>query len=160
MGRPALFDRVHNPAQAVELSKPDIDALLRTVVTGFEQHLRAGVKNYDALPDPAKLALLDMAYNLGPDKLFKEFPRLIQAVAASNWELAAEHSMRRGPSAARNEWTRQQFLSLVPAAPAVVPSVHAEASRPGQTIKNLGFGLIGLTAAVAAATRRWFNTPR
>jgi hypothetical protein len=67
------------------------------------------------------MALLDMIYNLGPEGLFKEFPHLIADVDARAWAQAAESCLRRGPSAARNSWTRQQFLD------AVVVAIKAEA---------------------------------
>jgi hypothetical protein len=66
------------------------------------------------------MALLDMIYNLGPAGLFKGFPHLVAAIQTGAWAQAAEHCMRRGPSAARNNWTRQQFLS------AVVGTIKAE----------------------------------
>jgi len=62
-----------------------------------------------------------MIYNLGPAGLFKGFPHLVAAVQTGAWAQAAEHCMRRGPSAARNNWTRNQFLS------AVVGTIKAEA---------------------------------
>ncbi len=66
------------------------------------------------------MALLDMIYNLGASGLFKGFPHLVAAVEAGAWAQAAERCIRRGPGAARNAWTRQQFLS------AVVGTIKAE----------------------------------
>jgi hypothetical protein len=68
-----------------------------------------------------KTALLDMIYNLGPAGLFKGFPHLVAAIQIGAWAQAAEHCMRHGPSATRNDWTRKQFLS------AVVGTIQAEA---------------------------------
>jgi hypothetical protein len=59
------------------------------------------------------MALLDMIYNLGPAGLFKGFPHLVAAIQTGAWAEAAEDCMRHGPSAARNNWTRKQFLSVV-----------------------------------------------
>jgi hypothetical protein len=67
------------------------------------------------------MALLDMIYNLGPAGLFKGFPHLVAAIQTGAWAQAAEHCIRRGPGAARNDWTREQFLS------AVVGTIKAEA---------------------------------
>jgi GH24 family phage-related lysozyme (muramidase) len=117
-GRASAF---YKSATSLELSQQTIDARLTSVLQGFESDLRTQLPHYDTLPDCVKLALLDMIYNLGPAGLFKGFPHLIAAVQAGSWAQAAEHCIRRGPSAARNDWTRQQFLS------AVVTSIQAEA---------------------------------
>jgi GH24 family phage-related lysozyme (muramidase) len=120
LGRTSSFYKIPTSPQ---LTQAAIDAKLTAVLQGFESDLRARMQHYDHLPDPAKLALLDMIYNLGPQRLFSEFPHLIQAVEAGSWAQAAENCLRRGPSAARNAWTRQQFLS------AVVTSIKAESEH-------------------------------
>jgi GH24 family phage-related lysozyme (muramidase) len=154
MGRPAQFYRQPHAEAALELAKPEIDTLLRTVVLGFEQDLRTRLTGYDSYPDAVKMALLDMVYNLGPAKLFGEFPRLIKAVEAGAWAQAADCCSRRGPSAARNAWTRMQFLSLG----GVVAKVQATASAG--LLKDFGYGVIGMAAHAGGALRRWFKTPR
>jgi GH24 family phage-related lysozyme (muramidase) len=118
LGRTSAF---YKSPTALELTQPTIDAKLTSVLEGFETDLRAQLPRYDALPDGVKMALLDMIYNLGPAGLFKGFPHLIAAVETGSWTQAAERCMRRGPSAARNAWTREQFLS------AVVTQIQAEA---------------------------------
>ncbi len=105
---------------SLELTQQTIDAKLSSVLQGFETDLRIQFPRYNLLPDAIKMALLDLIYNLGPAGLFHGFPHLVAAVEAGAWAQAAEHCMRRGPSAARNNWTRQQFLS------AVVETIKAE----------------------------------
>lgn len=61
------------------------------------------------LPEPAQVALLDMAYNLGIAGLGK-FLRLRAAVNTDNWEIAAKECHRNGPSAGRNAATAALFL--------------------------------------------------
>ncbi len=112
----------YRTAASPELLQETIDAKLRTVLIEFESEIRMRMKNYDGLSDGVKLALLDMAYNLGPDGLFREYPKMIKAIETSAWGQAAAASIRHGPSAARNTWTRAMFLSG-----AVVDSVCAEA---------------------------------
>ncbi len=68
MGRAALFYRSNDKP---ELARADMDSLLRTVLTGFENRLREALPQYDALPDGVKMALLDMIYNLGPAGLLQ-----------------------------------------------------------------------------------------
>jgi GH24 family phage-related lysozyme (muramidase) len=118
MGRASAF---YKTPTSLVLTQQTIDAKLSSVLAGFEADLRSQFPHYDALPDGIKMALLDMIYNLGPAGLFKGFPHLVAAIQTGAWQQAAEHCIRRGPSAARNAWTREQFLS------AVVGTIKAEA---------------------------------
>jgi GH24 family phage-related lysozyme (muramidase) len=118
MGRTTAFYR---RTGSLELPQATIEAKLRSVLEGFESDLRTHMPHYDELPDGVKMALLDMIYNLGPAELFKGFPHLITAVETGAWAQAAANCLRRGPGAARNAWTREQFLS------AVVGTIQAEA---------------------------------
>jgi GH24 family phage-related lysozyme (muramidase) len=110
LGKAAAFYRI--PA-SLELSQQTIDAKLLSVLLGFDADLRGEFPRYDAFPDAIKMALLDLIYNLGPAGLFRGFPHLVAAVQSGNWSLAADHCARRGPAPARNNWTKQQFLSVV-----------------------------------------------
>jgi GH24 family phage-related lysozyme (muramidase) len=118
MGRASAF---YKTPTSLLLTQQTIDAKLSSVLAGFEADLRAQFPHYDALPDGVKMALLDMIYNLGPGDLFKGFPHLVAAIHTGAWAQAAEHCLRHGPGAARNDWTREQFLS------AVVGTMKAEA---------------------------------
>ena len=117
LGRASAF---YKTPTSLELTQETIDAKLSSVLQGFEADLRTEFPHYDTLPDGVKMALLDMIYNLGPAGLFKGFPHLVAAVRTGAWAQAAEHCIRRGPTAARNDWTRQQFLS------AVISTIQAE----------------------------------
>ena len=128
----------------LQLSADAIDAKLRENLEGFEGYLRSHIAGYDELPDSAKLALLDMIYNLGPGRLFAEYPRLIAAIERGDWKSAASASQRRGPSPARNAWTKEQFLAAE-----TVAEIKAEAE---QAVGGVLVGLFsGLAAAAAAA---------
>ena len=140
-GRAAGF---YSNTPALQLSGEIIDSKLRATLEGFEGYLRTHIAGYDLLPDSAKLALLDMIYNLGPGRLFAQYPRLLAAVERGDWKTAAAASLRRGPSAARNAWARQQFLNA-----ATIAEIKAEAER---TFGGLLLGLLsGLAAAAAVA---------
>ncbi len=130
----AEFARVHALTMAklpsyyrtggsLELPEAAIDQKLSAVLTGFETTLRARLAVYDKLPDGVKMALLDMAYNLGPAGLLEGYPRLIQAVETGAWAQAAAECARGGINAARNAWTRRQMMS------AVVGTIQAEAEE-------------------------------
>ena len=139
-GRAAKF---YSKVGGLRLPQETIDSRLVETLQGFEGYLRRHIETYDDLPDPAKTALLDMVYNLGPGRFFAEYPRLIAAIEAGDWKRAAAASERRGPGAARNLWTKQQLLD---AAKSVVTEIKA-ASGSGA----MRWLLAGLTAAGAAA---------
>jgi len=138
MGRASSF---YKTSTSLELTQQTIDAKLSSVLEGFEADLKSEFPHYDTLPDSVKMALLDMIYNLGPAGLFKGFPHLVAAVQTGAWAQAAEHCMRRGPSAARNAWTQQQFLG------AAVGTIRAEAeswlTRIVWHIRQIWSGIFG-----------------
>jgi GH24 family phage-related lysozyme (muramidase) len=138
MGRASAF---YKTPTSLVLTQQTIDAKLSSVLAGFESDLRGQFPHYDALPDGVKMALLDMIYNLGPAGLFKGFPHLVAAIQTGAWTQAAQHCMRRGPSAARNDWTREQFLS------AVLVTIRAEAegwlTRIWGQIRQIGNRIFG-----------------
>jgi len=118
MGKLPSFYRA---AGSLKLPELVIDEKLSAVLAGFEATLRAHLTGYDKLPDGVKMALLDMAYNLGPEGLLKGYPKMIRAVETGAWAEAAAECARGGINAARNAWTRQQMMS------AVVGTIKAEA---------------------------------
>lgn len=142
MGRPAHF---YCRDGALELSRNEIDTLLRSVILRFEAELRAKIAGYDGFPDQARMALLDMAYNLGPDGLLTGFPKLIQAAEAGDWKQAAAQCFRHGPGAARNQWTEAMLLGNV------LPKLEGKAE--GMLVR-FTYGVLGLTASLVNRVRR------
>lgn len=113
---PAAFYRsVASPT----LPHPAIDALLLHHLTFFDTQLLQRFANYPVFPDPAKLGLLDMIYNLGVTGLFRGFPTFMNCVQTQDWASAATHCHRNGPSPQRNDWTSQQFLAAAAASAAI-----------------------------------------
>lgn len=106
-------------------------------IADFTRNLQKIFKNFDAFPVPAREALLDMIFNLGPgrDALegrkadpahhvkaikghkasgLRAFGSLRKAAEASDWKLASENCHRAAPvSKERNDWTRNRFLEAV-----------------------------------------------
>jgi len=113
----------YRAAGSLELPEPVMEAKLSAVLTGFETTLRAKLTGYDKLPDGVRMALLDMAYNLGPTGLLEGYPKMIHAVETGAWAEAAAECSRGGINAARNAWTRQQMMQ------AVVGTIRAEAEE-------------------------------
>lgn len=112
-GKVAAFYR--SPASPV-LPHATIDMLLMNHVNSFDEQLARRWPAYPSFPDTAKLGLLDMIYNLGATTLFNRFPLFMASVEKQDWLGAAANCQRVGPSQARNDWTRQQFLAAAAAA--------------------------------------------
>lgn len=102
---PAFYKSPTSPT----LTDADADANLQEKVNNFETYLRNDLKGYDTYPDAAKIALIDMAYNLGPVGLLTKYPHLIAAVKVHNWPLCAAQCHRNGPNQERNDWTARMF---------------------------------------------------
>jgi lysozyme len=86
------------------MADSDIDALVSSDVHKFETSLAAALPNWSTYPPPAQAALFDMAFNLGLGGL-KKFPRLLAAVDAGQWEVAAAQCHRQGIAEIRNQQT-------------------------------------------------------
>ncbi len=139
------------------LSEETIEARLADVLQGFEGYLRNHIHGYQTLPDSAKIALLDMVYNLGPGRLFSEYPSLIAAVEKGDWAAAARQSLRKGPGPARNAWTRQQFLA---AAKQISIGVEGAAE---QALRSVSWGWLPVLATAGVALliiQKLTQTPR
>ena len=134
---PAFYKTPGSP----ELSQQTIDAKLSSVLTGFETTLRARLPGYNGFPEGVKLALLDMAYNLGPSGLLDGYPHMIHAIETGEWGQAAAQCIRQGIGEERNVWTRRQLLS------AVVESIRAEAATR----------LESEAEAIEASSASWFG---
>lgn len=104
-GRVARFYKIGGAV----LSQQSMDSLLAKEVKDFDSGLRLGFRQFDGFPVPAKLALLDMVYNLGASGLFEGYPRMCKAVRDGLWTVAAAECHRIGPSDKRNAWTKAQF---------------------------------------------------
>ncbi len=61
----------------------------------FLKGLRALFPAFDAYPQPAQRALVDMAYTLGVRGLETKFPRFVAACREGKFAVAAEHSDRK-----------------------------------------------------------------
>ena len=87
----------------------DGDSLLLAKLDALDKGLAAGIPGFEALPDPWKMALLDMAFNLGLKGLLDGYPRMLAAVQAGDGATAAAECHRNGIGDERNTWTAAQF---------------------------------------------------
>ena len=92
-------------------SQATIDAQLQTELTALDAELAQGFTGYTAYPDAAKVALLDMGWNLGYGELYHGYPHMRAAVEAGQWAVAAQQCSREGIPPARNAWAAAQFQS-------------------------------------------------
>jgi GH24 family phage-related lysozyme (muramidase) len=110
----AKLPKFYYEYESLILAETDIDALLVSRLQAFEAQLRQEFPRYDTFPDPAKIALMDMAYSLGDAKLRTTYHHLDQAVFGQDWGAAAGFCGRNVHNPAfdaRNDWTRDQFLA-------------------------------------------------
>ncbi|WP_125718581.1 glycoside hydrolase family protein [Pseudoalteromonas rubra] len=91
--------------------------LLEEQIRAFEQELgrlicpaNGYTRAYHQLPEGARLALLDLAYNLGTTNLSSRWPKLLTALKREDWQQAANECARKHVSKARNQATRQLFM--------------------------------------------------
>lgn len=113
---PGMAAKYYQIATSPLLTAESMKSLQRMKVMQFDGSLRKDFPGYDSFPDGAKMALLDMEYNLGDAKLRGTYPRFDAAVDARDWLSAAENCGRNvaDPAfAARNAWTKQQFMNAL-----------------------------------------------
>ena len=98
------------------LAEASIVSLTRAKVMQFDRELAAWFYGYGAFPDGVKMALLDMAYNLGTAALRETYLLFGAAVNAQDWLTAAAQCGRDSGDpafAARNAWTKLQFMNAL-----------------------------------------------
>ncbi len=103
-----LTARSYAPLTRCRMADADIDALVSSDVQKFASSLAAALPNWSTYPAAAQAALFDMAFNLGLGGL-KKFPRLLAAVDAGQWEVAAAQCHRQGIAETRNQQTADLF---------------------------------------------------
>lgn len=100
------------------LPREVIDSLLARRIESFEDDLRRLYTGYDEFPYEVRLALLDMAYNLGAGALKRRWRNLNAAIQARDWAGAARECKRRGVQTKRNDWTKELFETAARVTPA------------------------------------------
>ena len=71
------------------ISKEEAEYLLANDIAQSIKEISNIIRDFDSLPDKAKLVLIDMTYNLGLSKLLT-FENMLDAIDARDWEKAAE----------------------------------------------------------------------
>jgi hypothetical protein len=96
----------------LRLKAADIDQLVQTELSETAAHLaaRAPFAAFESFPPPAQLALLDMAWNMGP--MFA-YPKLEAAATRGDWATCAAECATAGGPAARNDARKALFLAAI-----------------------------------------------
>jgi GH24 family phage-related lysozyme (muramidase) len=97
----------------LDLPSVDVDSLFRARVDEFVGQLKAAYPQFDSYPAGAKLALLDLVFNMGIGKLksHTEWPKLNAAIAKQDWITAASECNRPDANARRNAETKAYFIA-------------------------------------------------
>lgn len=98
----------YDAPNALILMPSDISAICMSRLQVFDVNLRGLFPQWDSIPEPAKLAMLDMTYNMGFGG-FEKFHKLIAAVNAGDWTTAASECLVSGSPAARQAWRIAEF---------------------------------------------------
>lgn len=89
------------------------DKLFDSIFIKFREALQEKFSGFECFPPPAKIALMDMIFNIGATKFsLGKWPNLFTAVNQRNWSRAAHESDRSIPNGdnKRNDDTHRQFL--------------------------------------------------
>lgn len=95
------------------LKDSDITSILRKQLVDIDHALSVSYIDYTKWPIPARLAVMDMAFNMGLAKISRKYPALNRYLMAMNWQGASLQCGRNTSNPAfnrRNAWTKAEFL--------------------------------------------------
>lgn len=96
---------------ALDLPDDEIDRIFRRRLRDKLDHLAEHFPAIATFPEPAQIALLDLAYNLGASAIVRKFPRLTIAVRHQDWRTAAQECYRPQARDRRNAAVKELFLA-------------------------------------------------
>jgi GH24 family phage-related lysozyme (muramidase) len=101
----------------LDLPNVNIDSLFRSRIDEFVKQLKSAYPEFDSFPSEAKLALLDLAFNMGIGRLKSaaEWPKLNAAIAKRDWSTAAAECNRPQANGRRNAETKAAFTAAAKA---------------------------------------------
>jgi GH24 family phage-related lysozyme (muramidase) len=109
-GKPATW---YKPYTKAVLSEQCMRSLFDAQCTSFIASLRGHMPGYDAMPEPVRLGLLDMTYNMGAGWLFDpaKFPMLKVALKQPDYLAASLQCSRHDIPAERNAAIAALFVA-------------------------------------------------
>jgi len=91
------------------MKEVEIKRLTNKHIKKFYNELKRLFPDFDGYPTEARLALLDMIFNLGMTALKRDWPKLNKAVKSKDWTEAATQSNRPQVGDLRNSYVRELF---------------------------------------------------
>lgn len=113
---------VYRRLTTMDLVDSEITRLFNRRVDEFETSLQHAFPAFAAWPEPAQLAVLDMAFNLGAAALANRWPKLKACLLRQDWINAAANCHRPQSREARNLVVRNLFFEAAGAPPASNPA--------------------------------------
>jgi len=96
---------------SLKMKRTDADILTNKHIDSFYKELKIIYLDYDKFPSEAKLALMDLIFNVGMTNLKNMWPTMNGAIKAKDWAKAAANSNRKPPvSVARNKYVKDLFI--------------------------------------------------
>lgn len=95
----------------LEIDDTEAQRLMQAHLRQDLQHVRGQFPDFDRFPQPLKKVLLDIQYNTGKLKKDK-WPKLYNAIRKKNIADMAEEVHRKDIGEDRNNWARDQILSI------------------------------------------------
>jgi hypothetical protein len=86
----------------LHLTDATIETLLTEDLERVVNGLSSKLPDYPSYPEKVQEALVDMAFNLGLNRLMTKFPKFIGHIKKRDWKAAAGESKREGISDTRN----------------------------------------------------------
>ena len=116
-----------------KLDLPDVavNLLFKGRVAEFTRQLTSYFPDYSTFPDPAQLAILDMAFNLGAAALNTKWPSL-KRVLAQDWAEAEKPCSRPQAQPSRNDTTKELFRKAAELATKAEDKSQRSLERPLQ----------------------------
>lgn len=93
------------------IKRIDADQLTNKHIDTFYKELKQIYTGFDKFPSDAKLALMDIIFNVGMPDLKNKWPTMNAAIKAKDWLKAANNSNRKAPiSALRNKYVKDLLI--------------------------------------------------
>lgn len=95
----------------LKMNQTDADLLTNKHIDAFYKELKLIYPDFDKFPSEAKLALIDIIFNVGMTNLKNRWPTMNAAIKVKDWATAAANSNRKAPiSSARNKYVKDLFI--------------------------------------------------
>lgn len=105
---PSANNKIFKEATNLKLTEQSIKKLFENDLFTHLSEVRRIFHRFDKYPDPAKLAIIDLYYNVG-GKVFLEFKNFKKCVIDEDWHCAGKESRRKTPHVERINKAQELF---------------------------------------------------